>query len=112
MAQGLLSSRQAEGTPADLHQVVVHVDAASLAGNGEDEPEDGACQHEHGPALTPETARRLACDASIVRIIERDGRPLSVGRKTRSVPPALRRALRTRDTACRFPGCDQRRYLH
>jgi hypothetical protein len=35
----------------------------------------------------------------------RAGRPLSVGRKTRSIPPALRRALRTRDRGCRFPGC-------
>jgi hypothetical protein len=67
---------------------------------------------EDGPALHPETARRLACDASVVRILERDGRPLSVGRRTRSVPPALRRALQSRDRICRFPGCCQRRFLH
>jgi hypothetical protein len=112
MAQGLLSSHQSEGAQADLHQVVVHVDGAALASSRDSEPEHAACQLEHGPALDPETARRLACDASIVRIVERDGRPLSVGRKTRSVPPSLRRALRTRDGACRFPGCGQRRFLH
>ena len=61
--------------------------------------------------LAPETARRLACDASIVRLIERDGRPLSVGRKTRSIPPALQRALHARDGGCRFPGCGSRRFV-
>jgi hypothetical protein len=112
MAQGLLSSPRADGTQADHHQVVVHVDVQALAERDGSTGADGVCQLEHGPALDAETARRLACDASIVRIIERDGRPLSVGRRTRSVPPALRRALRIRDGACRFPGCGQRRFLH
>jgi HNH endonuclease len=48
----------------------------------------------------------------VVSILERGGRPLSVGRKTRSVPPALRRALASRDHGCRFPGCGQTRFLH
>ena len=65
-----------------------------------------------GPALAPETVRRLGCDASVVRIVERDGRPLTVGRRTRTIPPALRRALRSRDDGCRFPGCTHERYLH
>ena len=64
-----------------------------------------------GPALAPETARRLACDASLIPIIERGGDLLSVGRKTRAVPPALRRAVEARDGGCRFPGCEQRRFL-
>ena len=106
MAETLLSSGAAE--PAgDGYQVVVHVDAATLAHD-----DGGPCQLEHGSALHPETARRLACDSSLVRILERDGRPLSVGRKTRSVPSALRRALKARDPVCRFPGCPQRRFLH
>jgi hypothetical protein len=70
----------------------VHVDAASLSGN---EP-SGRCELDDGAPLALETARRLACDASIVRLLERDGRPLTIGRKTRSIPPALRRALRAR----------------
>jgi hypothetical protein len=45
-------------------------------------------------------------------MLERDGRPLSVGRRTRSVSPALRRALESRDRGCRFPGCERRRFLH
>jgi hypothetical protein len=91
----------------DEHQIVVHVDAATLAHD-----DHGACELEHGPALPPQTARRLGCDASVVRILERDGRPLSIGRKTRTLSPALRRALRSRDRTCRFPGCCQHRYLH
>jgi len=61
---------------------------------------------EDGPHVTAETSRRIACDCSIVGIVEDEaGEPLSVGRKTRSIPPALRRALRSRDKGCRFPGC-------
>jgi Domain of unknown function (DUF222)/HNH endonuclease len=107
MAETLLASGAPDRIAPDGYQVVVHVDAATLAGD-----DDGTCQLDDGSALHPETARRLGCDASLVRIVERDGRPLSVGRKTRSVPPALRRALRSRDPICRFPGCDRRRFLH
>ena len=39
------------------------------------------------------------------------GEPLDVGRKTRSIPPALRRALRSRDRGCRFPGCTHTRFV-
>jgi hypothetical protein len=113
----MLSSGPADRSGGESYQVVVHVDADTLASDDRPEDgagsgEDGACELEHGPALHPETARRLACDASIVRILERDGRPLSVGRRTRSIPPALRRALRSRDRSCRFPGCCQTRFLH
>lgn len=69
------------------------------------------CELEHGPGLHAETARRLACDSSLVAIAERDGEPLSVGRKTRSIPPAVRRALRSRDGGCRFPGCTAHRFV-
>jgi hypothetical protein len=85
----------------------VHADAATLSG---DEP-GGRCELEDGSPLAVETVRRLACDASIVQLLERDGQPLRIGRKTRSIPPALRRALNARDRGCRFPGCGSRRFL-
>jgi hypothetical protein len=107
MAETLLSTGPAHRNQGESYQVVVHVDAATLE---KDEP--GSSQLEEGSRLAPETVRRLACDASLVRILERDGKPLSVGRKTRTLPPALRRALRSRDRCCRFPGCSQRRFLH
>lgn len=89
----------------ERYQLVVHVDEAALT-RGE-----GACVLEDGPALAPETASRLSCDASIIEIRERGGEPLSVGRKTRTIPSAMRRALQMRDRRCRFPGCENRRFL-
>lgn len=52
-----------------------------------------------------ETARRMACDASIVLWKENETGKLDVGRKTRTIPPAIRRALERRDGGCAFPGC-------
>lgn len=98
------------GSSADRYQVVVHVDAAAL--QGESAAGDAArAELEAGVPLPQEVARRLACDASLVRVIEQDGRPLTVGRKTRSIPPAVRRALRARDGGCAFPGCTNRRHV-
>jgi hypothetical protein len=104
MADTMLAGPAIGRNGGDRYQVVVHVDTETLSstpGNGRSELADGA-------PLAGETARRLACDAAIVPLFERDGRPLSVGRKTRAVPPALRRALASRDRGCRFPGCMSR----
>jgi hypothetical protein len=91
----------------DAHQIVVHVDSETLR---HDTP--GRCEIEGGPALAAHTARRLSCDASVVMLIEDEsGQPLDVGRRMRSIPPAIRRALRTRDAGCRFPGCTHTRFL-
>jgi hypothetical protein len=105
MADALLAGDSAV-RGGDRHQVVVHVDAATLVtGEGRAELDDGT-------PIAAAAAGRLACDAAIVPLLERAGRPLSVGRKTRAVPSALRRALSSRDRGCRFPGCDRRRRLH
>ncbi len=64
-----------------------------------------------GDSNTPvsaETARRIACDAGRVRMTHDSDRILSVGRKTRTIPPPIRRALEFRDQGCRFPGCTSR----
>jgi Domain of unknown function (DUF222)/HNH endonuclease len=111
MADTLLASGAVERSGGERYQVVGHVDMGALSGTEHAEPTQ-VCGLEHGEPLAPETARRLACDAGVVSILERGGRPLSVGRKTRSVPPALRRALASRDHGCRFPGCAQTRFLH
>ncbi len=65
------------------------------------------------PARPPaETVRRLGCDASLVAIVhDAHGRILDVGRSTRSIPPSIARALRSRDRGCRFPGCAERRFV-
>jgi len=60
-----------------------------------------------GP-ICGEAARRLACDAGLSRVIV-DGasQPLDVGRRTRTISPALRTALVVRDGGCVWPGCDR-----
>ena len=91
----------------DRYQIVVHVDSETLR---HDTP--GRCEIENGPSLAAQTARRLSCDASLVTLVEDEaGRALDVGRKMRSIPPAIRRALRSRDPCCRFPGCTHSRFL-
>ncbi|MDP2958918.1 MAG: DUF222 domain-containing protein, partial [Longimicrobiales bacterium] len=59
--------------------------------------------------VSAEASRRISCDAGLVRITHApDGSVLDVGRRTRTIPPALRRALEARDRGCRFPGCGSR----
>ena len=62
-----------------------------------------------GTHVSAETSRRLACDASrVVMQHARDGRVVEVAARTRTIPPALRRALQHRDYGCRFPGYEVR----
>ncbi len=64
---------------------------------------------EDGVRVPAGTSRRIACDASRVIITHGSDRSvLNVGRKTRTVPPAIPRALDHRDGGCRFPGCGLR----
>jgi hypothetical protein len=106
VAERALARPPGDRSGGERRQVVLHVDASVLSDDGE-----GRCELEDGPALSPETARRLACDSSLVTIAERAGETLSVGRRTRTIPPALRRALTTRDRGCRFPGCTNHRFV-
>ncbi len=88
------------GTPGERYQVVVHVDAAVLA----DPEQAGQSVLEDGVRVPAETSQRLACDASrVVMRHDDDGRVVEIGARTRTVPPALRRALQHRDQGCRFP---------
>ncbi len=93
------------GTRAERYQVVIHVDEQTLRG----ENEEGCSHLEDGMRVSAETVRRFACDGSTITAV-RDGNGvvLDVGRKTRTIPPALRRALEIRDGGCRFPGCGLR----
>ena len=107
MAESFLASGPQELSGGDRQQIVLHVDAQTLKHD-----HAGRCELEEGPSVAAETARRLACDASLVAIIENEqGEPLNVGRKTRTIPPAIRRALNSRDRGCRFPGCTFVRYV-
>jgi hypothetical protein len=93
------------GTRAQRYQVVLHVDTATLSADGE----PGRAELEDGTRVSHETCRRVACDASVVRVTHDSlGSVLDAGRRTRTISPALRRALDVRDRGCRFPGCGLR----
>ena len=128
---------------ADRFQVVLHVDAETLAESSESSESSelselsdsslssrssppprssspsplGGAVFEDGVRVPAGTSRRIACDASRV-IMTHDrthnlasditGSVLDVGRRTRTVPPAIRRALDHRDGGCRFPACGLR----
>ena len=146
LAECALAGGLDRGTAGDRYQVVLHVDAETLAeeaaADAQEPAADGKDAHGDVPAGTrrparraaagcpgphparrqaalaedggirvgQETARRLACDAATVTMRHgADGGVLDVGRRTRTVSPALRRALAARDGQCRFPGCAARR---
>lgn len=126
LADAFLTQQAASaGAVADRYQVVLHIDQRQLHAeprSAEDNTAVAPGEHALPPrceledddnegALALETARRLGCDCSLVGIVEDEhGEPLSVGRKTRTLSPALQRALKARDGGCRFPGCDRMRY--
>ncbi len=106
LAAGFGESAPVSGTKAERYQVLLHVDSEALR---EDGSGLGQSELEDGTRVSSETSRRLACDASVVRLSHgRDGSVLDVGRKTRTIPPSVRRALEVRDRGCRFPGCGLR----
>lgn len=134
MAAGFEAGR-ISGTRAERYQVVLHVDEATLEDDPEHvsaetwkggagstmrggQPDAAVpldrSHLEDGTRVSAETSRRIACDAGLVKITHegngagRASAILDVGRRTRTIPPALRRALEARDHGCRFPGCGLR----
>ncbi len=108
VVEGFLGSVKQESSGGDRYLINIHTDVETLKQDGtgtESEIEDRA----HVPA---ETSRRMACDCSIVHWQDnQQGEPLNIGRKTRAIPPAIRRALKRRDHGCRFPGCTCSRFV-
>jgi hypothetical protein len=106
LAQGYLRGDLPHRSPIEI---VLTIPASRLR-SGDGDPTDVG---EMGESfVSPETARRLSCDAGVVEVVEDEhGAPLSVGRKCRTVTGALKRALRRRDTACTYPGCTHRVFL-
>jgi 5-methylcytosine-specific restriction endonuclease McrA len=102
LAETALHHELDPGAAGERYQVVVHVDAEVLA----DPDAPGQSVLQGGTHVPAETSRRLACDASrVVMRHDADGRIVEVGARTRTIPPAIRRALHHRDHGCRFPGC-------
>jgi hypothetical protein len=80
--------------------ITVTVDYEALKRQAERLPEIS------GMPVTPETIRRITCDAGVIpTVLGGDSEPLDVGRKTRTIPTAIRRALEHRDGGCTWKGC-------
>jgi len=109
MAQAVVRGDRPDRSPIE---VVMTVPQAALTVTAEAESIDQLGSFGDGGHVSAEAARRLCCDAGVVEVTEDAmGRPLSVGRKTRTIPPAIKRALLHRDQTCRFPGCTNRLYV-
>jgi hypothetical protein len=81
--------------------VIVDLDALRASGGSRSELD-------HTGPIHPEIVRRLACDATVSRVLAKgSSEPLDAGRRTSVVPAPLRRAVVVRDRHCRFPGCDR-----
>ncbi|HEV7828709.1 MAG TPA: DUF222 domain-containing protein [Pseudonocardiaceae bacterium] len=66
----------------------------------------GTAQLALGSPINADITRRLARDASVIPIVLGSrGEPLDVGRASRTVPTAIRRAAILRDAGCTYPGC-------
>ena len=65
-----------------------------------------------GTPLDGATFCRLACDTGVVVAhTDDDGDPLDVGRRRRTIPSAIMRALLIRDRGCAFPGCNHQAFV-
>ena len=90
-------------------EIIITVPHAGLKGSAE--PSDLAMMAD-GAVIATTTVKRLCCDAGVV-VAQLDalGQPLAIGRKTRTISAAIKRALHLRDRSCRFPGCTHSRYV-
>jgi hypothetical protein len=101
----LCSGRASEGSDPDHATVVVH---AQIEGLNDD---SSGCELEGGPALGPDSVRRLLCNARAQTVVEDPtGRVLGLGRVSRGPPAWMVRQVRYRDRECGFPGCGSRRF--
>ena len=134
LAECALAAGLDRGTAGDRYQVVLYVEAEGVHENVADSGAVGAVGNsaEHASAeagdlerhlrhavlevgdgatyVSAETYERLACDVAVVVMRhDAEGAVLDVGRRTRTIPPAIRPALAARDPWCQFPGCTARR---
>jgi hypothetical protein len=106
LAESFLAGNPVSGTGGERFQVMVHLDQEVL---GPDGAWTGTL--EDGTRVSAEALRRVACDCGLVTVT-RDGEALNIGRRARSIPPAIRRALMLCDRGCAFPGCTHTSFLH
>jgi hypothetical protein len=106
VAESYLASTPNARTGGERTQLFVHLSEERAASDGSHEAPAWSAALADGTWISGAALLRLACDTGIV-VATKDaaGRVLDVGRKTRTVPAAILRALWLRDGHCRFPGC-------
>ena len=125
LAADYLAGKITDAANPDIYQVIIHAgpealtttdpgpapDAAAVPGPAGHPADPLRCHVEDGPAISPATAQRIACQATITWMLhDHDGTLLDVGRRRRKPTAAMRRAVRERDHyRCAFPGCHSRR---
>jgi hypothetical protein len=105
LAESFLAGHPVGGTGGERFQVMVHVEQDPLGPDGA-----LAATLDDGTRVSAETLRRVVCDCGLVAV-GGGGEALDIGRRTRSIPPAIRRVLMLRDRGCAFPGCSHDRFL-
>ena len=129
IASSFLHTHLTEGTGTDDYRAVVYADHTIIDPDATTHDCGLPLQHRHrlvgtvrppvrdaprahlqdGAMLTAETIRRIWCDTTVTRVEQRDGTITVIEEPTRTISAALRRALKLRDTQCRFPGCNAKR---
>ena len=89
MAESYLARGPKSSSSADRYQVMLHVTAETRG------PDTVPVSHiNDGPHVTAETSRRICCDSSVSPLLTgKHGEPLNIGRKSRTIPPPMRRAM-------------------
>jgi len=105
LAESFLAGHSTTGNGGERFQVMLHLEQDVLGPDGA-----FSATLDDGTRVSPETLRRVACDCGLV--VASQGEELNIGRRARTIPPAIRRALMLRDRGCSFPGCTHRRFLH
>jgi hypothetical protein len=101
----MCSAQLATDQDQDRATVVVHADVDVLY------DVDANAIIEGGPVIGGSTVQRLLCNARLQAVVEHpDGTVVGLGRASREPSTSMMRQLRHRDDACRFPGCDARRF--
>ncbi len=100
LASRALSQGELPTEGGERPQVVVTISLPVLQGR------IGTASLALGGPINADIARRIACDAAIIPVVlGARGEPLDIGRASRTVPTAIRRAVIARDGGCAFPGC-------
>lgn len=101
----LCSARIARDADPDRATVVIHAPIDALLRDA------GSCEVEDGPAVHPETVKRMMCNARVQTVLEDGaGNVVGLGRMSREPTAWMIRQVRYRDRGCRFPGCGTRAF--